>query len=96
MTLTGESIDAATASRAGLVHDVVQDGALELACSTLASTLALRSPTALRLAKRAQASGSPFDVGRQADGEQYANLACMLSEERRASVAAFTARSAGQ
>lgn len=96
MTLTGEPIDAATASRAGLVHDVVPDGELEQACRALAETLALRSPTALRLAKRALATGSPYDVRGQADGEQYANLACMLSEERRASVASFTARSAGQ
>lgn len=96
MTLTGESIDAEMASAAGLVHDVVPDGELEPACRALAETLALRSPTALRLAKRALATGSPYDVGGQADGEQYANLACMLSEERRTSVASFTARKAGQ
>ena len=96
MTLTGESIDAATAASAGLVHDVVPDGELERGCSALAGTLALRSPTALRLAKRALATGSPYDVRGQADGEQYANLACMLSQERRTSVASFTARSAGQ
>jgi hypothetical protein len=51
------------------------------------------SPTALRLAKHAVAMGSPFNVPGQADVEQYANLACMLSDERKSAVESFTGRS---
>ncbi|GAA3734638.1 enoyl-CoA hydratase-related protein [Leifsonia bigeumensis] len=92
LTLTGEQIDADEAKVLGLVQDVVAPGDLEGCCHALAERLAGMSPTALRLAKHAVAMGSPFNVVGQADVEQYANLACMLSDERKSSVESFTGR----
>lgn len=93
LTLTGEQLGAEEAKAVGLVHDVVAVGELEARCHALAERLAAMSPTALRLAKHAVAMGSPFNVPGQADVEQYANLACMLSDERKSAVESFTGRS---
>ena len=91
MTLTGEFIDAITARSLGLVHEVVGDD-LAGHCAALAARLADKIPTTLRLAKRALNSGSPYDVSAQAGIEQYSNLACMLTDERRDSVESFVGR----
>ena len=93
LTLTGEQLGAEEAKAVGLVHDVVAVGELEARCHALAERLAAMSPTALRLAKHAVAMGSPFNVPGQSDVEQYANLACMLSDERKSAVESFTGRS---
>lgn len=93
MLLTGKPIDAATAQSTGLVQQVVAEDRLAPACLSLAETLAGKSPTALRLVKRALNSGSPYDTGAQEDIEQYSNLACMLSEERRRLVQDFNMKS---
>ena len=105
LTLTGEQLGAEEAKAVGLVHDVVAvgelagvpvhvvAGELEGRCHSLAERLAAMSPTALRLAKHAVAMGSPFNVPGQSDVEQYANLACMLSDERKSAVESFTGRS---
>lgn len=93
LTLTGEQLGAEEAKAVGLVQEVVAAGELEGRCHALAARLAAMSPTALRLAKHAVAMGSPFNVPGQADVEQYANLACMLSDERKSAVESFTGRS---
>lgn len=93
LTLTGEQLGAEEAKAIGLVQEVVAASELQGRCHALAERLAAMSPTALRLAKHAVAMGSPFDVPGQADVEQYANLACMLSDERKSSVESFTGRS---
>jgi enoyl-CoA hydratase/carnithine racemase len=93
MLLTGKSIDSATAQSIGLLQQVVTEDQLASSCQSLAETLASKSPTALRLVKRALNSGSPYDPRRQANIEQYANLACMLSEERHRAVQSFNAKS---
>lgn len=92
LTLTGEQLDADEAKALGLVQDVLPPAALEAHCHALAKRLVAMSPTALRLAKHAVAMGSPYNVAGQADVEQYANLACMLSDERKSSVESFTGR----
>lgn len=53
LCLTGDSIDAARAKELGLVNTVVQGTDLDSAVDTLVEKLATRSPTALRLGKRA-------------------------------------------
>lgn len=89
MMLGGEPIDADTAVALGLVQRVVDPDRLRAAALELAASFAAKSPTALRLVKRALNAGSPFDVPAQAAIEQYANLACMSSDERRQSVHSF-------
>ena len=93
MLLTGKSIDSATAQSIGLLQQVVTEDQLASSCQSLAETLASKSPTALRLVKRALDFGSPYNPHTQANIEQYANLVCMLSEERHRAVQSFNAKS---
>lgn len=93
MMLTGDPIDAAAATEIGLVQKTATEETLVETCVALATKLSEKSPTALRLVKRALQDGSPYAVARQAGIEQYSNLACMVSPERRQSVESFNAKS---
>jgi enoyl-CoA hydratase len=53
LCLTGDMIDAATAERIGLVEEIVPAAELEERTMKLASTIASKSPVALRLTKEA-------------------------------------------
>ena len=90
MTLTGRPITAGQANAFGLVESVVAEGELLDRCTALAEDLASLNSTALRFAKRALNSGSPYDTRSQAGIEQYANLAGMLTPGRRDSVESFS------
>jgi enoyl-CoA hydratase/carnithine racemase len=62
MLLTGEMIDAATALEFGLVNRIVPSEALTEAVNSTARTIAAKSPTAVKLGKRAvrEQSGLPL------------------------------------
>ena len=59
MVFTGRRLDAGTARVAGLVNEVVADGALRDAAIAVASDVAARGPVALRAAKALINAGAP-------------------------------------
>jgi len=93
LVLTGETIGADFAATVGLVNEVVRPQLLLTRATAIATRIAGLSPTALRLAKQALLQASPYLPMRHEAVEQYSNLACMLSEDRRASIQSFFGKS---
>ena len=62
MTLTGDMIDAETAERYGLVHQVVPAGELLGLAEKIARKIASRGPVAVRLATEAIVDGAGMDL----------------------------------
>lgn len=62
LTLTGDMIDAATAERYGLVHQVLPADELLAAAEKLARKIASRGPVAVRLATEAIVDGAGMDL----------------------------------
>ncbi len=88
MVLLGEALDAATALSAGLVNRVVPDGELETVAREMATTLAAKAPTAVRLAK-ALLKGDLAPVLARMDTEGVHFAAQLKSAECREAIAAF-------
>lgn len=88
MVLLGEALDAATALAAGLVNRVVADGELETVARAMATTLAAKAPTAVRLAK-ALLKGDLAPVLARMDAEGVHFAAQLKSAECREAIAAF-------
>lgn len=89
LILTGRIVDADEAHRLGLVHDVVPTGELQSAVSTVAETLASRSPDALIAAKTALAALATHSRS-QAQVESGLVAALVAGPEFRSRLAAFT------
>jgi len=89
MVLSGEFIGAEEALAAGLVAEVVDDDAVLPRALALATTIAGKSPLAVRLAKEAMLKSYELglEAGLQFERKSYALLAA--SEDRREGIAAF-------
>jgi enoyl-CoA hydratase len=89
LVLTGELIDAEEAERIGLVDEVVDDDRLRARTRELASTIAARSPVALKLIKDAirAAAEMPLSAGLAFERELF--VTAFASEDRTEGVAAF-------
>lgn len=89
MILGGEMIDAPTALAAGLVAEVVEDDTVVARAVALATTIAGKSPLAVRLAK--EAALRSFEVGLESglvfERRSFSLLAA--SDDRREGIAAF-------
>jgi enoyl-CoA hydratase/carnithine racemase len=92
MLLTGDSVDAETAERFGLVASVHAPEALEAAALALARRIAGRAPLAVEAAKAGAAQAFEADsvAARAAYEQALADLA--RTEDHRAALAAFLAR----
>ncbi|UAJ10221.1 enoyl-CoA hydratase [Polymorphobacter megasporae] len=88
MVLLGDALDAATALAAGLVNRVVPDGDVETVARAMATTLAAKAPTAVRLAK-ALLKGDLAPVLARMDAEGVHFAAQLKSAECREAIAAF-------
>lgn len=89
MILSGEMIDAPAALAAGLVAEVVEDNDVVTRAVALATTIAGKSPLAVRLAK--EAALRSFEVGLESglvfERRSFSLLAA--SDDRREGIAAF-------
>ncbi|HEX9878572.1 MAG TPA: enoyl-CoA hydratase-related protein [Candidatus Binatia bacterium] len=90
MVLLGDSIDAATAERWGLVNRVVPVENLLEEAKTLARKIAAKSPLAVKLAKEAiqKSLNTPLDEG--LDFERKSFYLLFGSEDRKEGMKAFT------
>ncbi len=86
---TGEMIDAAEAHRIGLVNKVVPPRSLMEASREMASIIASRSRTAVRLSKEAIDNGLEMDVARAERYEADLFALCFASADQREGMAAF-------
>ncbi len=75
--LTGEQLDAATALRIGLVHEVVADGAVVARCEQLAATIASRARVSVSGAKRliARVTAGRLDEDAEVQAVYHGSLA---------------------
>lgn len=91
LLLTGDLIDAATAHDWGLVNRVVEAGEHVTAAMDLAETIAAKSPTAIRMGKRAfyEMAEMPADEALDYSNERFAALCTTADAE--AGIAAFLA-----
>ena len=89
LVLTGEPIDAAEAYRLGLVEWLVPDAELRPRTLAVATTLAERSPVALRAAKAAVRAAweMPLSAGLAHEIELF--LACFASADGQEGIRAF-------
>lgn len=92
MVLGGEAVDAATALQAGLVSEVVDDASVLARTLAQASTIATKSPLALRLAKESilMAYEMPLSAGLIHERKAFSLLAA--SADRAEGIAAFRER----
>ena len=88
MVLLGEALDAETALAAGLVNRVVADDQLEATARGMAMALAVKAPTAVRLAK-ALLKGDPAEALQRMDAEGVHFSAQLKSAECKEAIAAF-------
>ena len=93
MTMLGQTYDANTALKVGLVTEVVEEDQLEAASIELARQLATRSPIALALNKSVMNRSFESDLDAVLDYEAYAQDICMASKEHKALVAKFLSKS---
>jgi enoyl-CoA hydratase/carnithine racemase len=89
MLLSGESIDAATALRIGLVSEVVAADQLEAAARAIADTIASRGPIATRLAKEAVHRGSELPLASALTAELDLTVILQTTADRAEGVQAF-------
>jgi enoyl-CoA hydratase len=89
LILSGELIDAAEAHRIGLVDRVFPAAELRTRTMEIATSMAGRSPVALRMAKAAvrAAAEMPMSAGLAYETELF--VTCFASEDRREGVGAF-------
>lgn len=89
MLLTGESIDAETAARWGLVNKVVPADQLREAALTYAQRIAANAPLALQAAKELALRSRDVDLATGLRIEQVINRMLMATEDAREGPAAF-------
>lgn len=89
LILTGELIDAEEAERIGLVDFLVDDDELQDRTRGLATSIAARSPVALRLIKQAVRASAEMPLGAGLALEREMFITAFSSEDRREGVRAF-------
>jgi enoyl-CoA hydratase/carnithine racemase len=92
LILTGRPIEAEEALRLGVADRLVPAGKALAAALELAGELATRSPTALRLAKRAIETGTDLPLEDGIEVEDRAWREAALGDDRREGVAAWNER----
>jgi 2-(1,2-epoxy-1,2-dihydrophenyl)acetyl-CoA isomerase len=92
MIFTGEVIDAAEALRIGLVQNVYPAGELQARVGELAAEIAANAPLAVQAAKRAIDGTYYGDMRAWLDWETAQAAGPLLSEDRKAGLAAAAAR----
>ena len=92
LILSGEVVDADEALRLGLVEQVVPAEELEVVTTTLAATIAARSPVALGLAKRAVRATMELPLAEGLALERDLMGEAMASEDAAEGIAAFLAK----
>ncbi|PLY03192.1 MAG: crotonase [Desulfuromonas sp.] len=91
---TGEMFDAAEAHRIGLVNKVVAADELMQSCQEMASIIAQRSRTAVRLSKEAIDNGLEMDVARAEKYEADLFSLCFAMPDQREGMLAFVEKRA--
>ena len=89
MLLTGEMIDSATALEFGLVNRVVPAEALTDAVNDLATTIATKSPLALRLGKKAVREQADLSLSDAYDSASRAMVQNMLASDAEEGISKF-------
>ena len=89
MLLTGDMIDASTALEFGLVNRVVPREALTETVNELASTIASKSPTALKLGKAAVHRQAGMDLGQAYEHASGVMVENMLAADAEEGIGAF-------
>ncbi|HEY7005488.1 MAG TPA: enoyl-CoA hydratase [Sphingomicrobium sp.] len=89
MLLTGEMIDAATALEFGLVNRVVPHDALADSVEELASTIAAKSPVAVKLGKAAVTGQAGMDLAQAYGHASRTMVENMLAADAEEGIAAF-------
>jgi len=89
LIFTADIIDAAEASRSGLVNRVVPASELAAETRRLAERIATGPPLALRLAKRLVNRAATSDLAAAIDGEAGAQAIAITSEDHQEGLAAF-------
>jgi enoyl-CoA hydratase len=86
---TGEMLDAAEAGRIGLVNKVVPADQLMESCREMASIIAQRSRSAIRISKEAIDNGLEMDMTRAERYEADLFALCFSTEDQREGMKAF-------
>jgi enoyl-CoA hydratase len=86
---SGKIIDAAEASRIGLVNRVVAQDRLMAECRELAILIASRGPTAVQLCKEVVNNGMEMDLNRACSYEADLFALCFAGEEQKEGMMAF-------
>ena len=89
MLLTGEMIDAASALEFGLVNRVVPQQALTATVNEIASTIAAKSPLAVRLGKKAVRAQAGLSLADAYDTASRAMVENMLGPDCEEGISAF-------
>jgi len=89
MLLTGEMIDAASALEFGLVNRVVPQQALTATVNEIASTIAAKSPLAVRLGKKAVRAQAGLNLADAYDTASRAMVENMLGPDCEEGISAF-------
>src|SRR5204862_2521414 len=89
MLLSGEMIDAATALEYGLVNRVVPHEALSEVVSEVASTIAAKSPLAVRLGKKAVRKQAGMSLAEAYEHTSRVMVENMLSADAAEGIGAF-------
>lgn len=92
MLLTGEMIDAATALEFGLVNRVVPQNVLTQTVTDVATTIAAKSPYAIRLGKKAVREQSGLDLAEAYACASRAIVENMLNADAEEGISAFFER----
>ena len=91
-TFGGKPVDAAEATRIGLVNRVVEDGPVVDAAVALGDTIAAQGPVAVRLALRAVRSGLSMPLGEALGYEASLFGLCFSTDDMKEGTAAFLER----
>jgi enoyl-CoA hydratase/carnithine racemase len=92
MLLTGDMIDAPTAREFGLVNRVVPHGALNVCVDQLAQRIAAKSPSAVRLGKRAVRRQAEMNLERAYEDASLVMVENMLANDAGEGISAFLER----
>jgi enoyl-CoA hydratase/carnithine racemase len=92
LLLTGDLADAGTAARIGLVNRVVAPGAALAEAAALARRIAQKSPTALRVGKRAFYEQAEMPLDRAYDHASAVMVENMLARDAQEGIGAFLER----
>jgi 2-(1,2-epoxy-1,2-dihydrophenyl)acetyl-CoA isomerase len=89
LILSGDIVDASAALRLGIFNRIVAGEELDAAAREAATTLALKSPLALRLARQAVYDGMRMSLQDVLDVEIENQMQCFRTDDAKSRIAAF-------